>query len=66
MDDTSHSVYFAAGPWYYYDGKISNGGYCVGNLLGVWNNDNDHPCVNLDSRPGDSRRIRCVRWGSAQ
>ncbi|KAE9571229.1 hypothetical protein CGCF415_v013036 [Colletotrichum fructicola] len=66
MDDTSHSVYFASGPWYFFDGKTGNGGGCTGNLLGRWNNDNDHPCVNLDGRDGDDRRIQCVRWGSAE
>ncbi|EGU75777.1 hypothetical protein FOXB_13689 [Fusarium oxysporum f. sp. conglutinans Fo5176] len=64
MDDTSNSVYFAAGPWFYYDGKTENGGSCTGNLLGSWANDNDHPCVNLNQRGGDSRRIRCVRWNN--
>lgn len=64
MDDSSHSVYFASGPWYYYDGKTSNGGQCMGNLLGRWNNDNSHPCVNVDNRAGNVR-IRCVRWGDS-
>jgi len=64
MDDTSHSVYFASGPWYYYSGKSRNGGVCTGDLLGSWNNDNGHPCVNLDSRPGATRRIKCVKWNN--
>ncbi|TDZ23900.1 hypothetical protein C8034_v005983 [Colletotrichum sidae] len=65
MDDTSHSVYFASGPWFYYDGKTSDGGSCTGNLLGSWANDNDHPCVNLDRRGDDGRRIRCVKWNNS-
>jgi hypothetical protein len=64
MDDTSNSVYFASGPWYYYSGKSGNGGACTGDVLGSWNNDNSHPCVNLNSRSGDSRRIRCVKWNN--
>ena len=64
MDDTSNSVYFASGPWYYYSGKSSNGGVCTGDLLGSWENDTDNPCVNLNERPGDSRRIQCVKWNN--
>lgn len=61
MDDTSHCVYFAPGPWYYYGGKTGNGGACTGDLLGSWQNDHDHPCVYLDGRGDDGRRIQCVR-----
>ncbi|UPL02927.1 hypothetical protein LCI18_013861 [Fusarium solani-melongenae] len=64
MDDTSHSVYFASGPWFYYGGKTGNGGSCTGDLLGSWNNDENHPCVNLDRRGDDGRRIQCVRWNN--
>ncbi|KAK2004372.1 hypothetical protein LX36DRAFT_431525 [Colletotrichum falcatum] len=64
MDDTSHSVYFASGPWFYYSGKTGNGGSCTGDLLGSWANDEANPCVNLDSRGADGRRIRCVRWNN--
>ncbi|OBS23178.1 hypothetical protein FPOA_03734 [Fusarium poae] len=66
MDDTSNSVYFGDGPWYYYSGKSKNGGFCTGDLIGSWQNDNKHPCVNLNWRSeGDSRRIKCVRWNNA-
>ncbi|KAI1813970.1 hypothetical protein GGS20DRAFT_585984 [Poronia punctata] len=65
MDDTSHSVYFASGPWYYYDDKTGDGGSCAGNLIGAWNNDEDHPCVDLDQRgDDDKRRIKCVKWNN--
>jgi hypothetical protein len=64
MDDTSNSVYFASGPWYFYSGKSSNGGMCQGDLLGSWENDSDHPCVNLNARSGDTRRIQCVKWNN--
>jgi hypothetical protein len=65
MDDTSNSVYFASGPWYFYSGKSANGGICTGDLLGSWENDSEHPCVNLNERPGDSRRIQCVLWNNS-
>lgn len=65
MDDTSHSVYFASGPWFYYSEKTKNGGSCYGDLLGSWENDNDHPCVNLDKRGDDGRRIKCVKWNNS-
>ncbi|KAL6364321.1 hypothetical protein LRP88_02241 [Fusarium phalaenopsidis] len=64
MDDTSHSVYFASGPWFYCGGKTGNGGSCTDDLLGSWNNDESHPCVNLDRRGDDGRRIQCVRWNN--
>ncbi|KAF3763432.1 hypothetical protein M406DRAFT_262231 [Cryphonectria parasitica EP155] len=64
MDDSSHSVYFASGPWFYYSEKTGDGASCAGDLLGNWANDNDHPCVNLDQRDGDSRRIKCVKWNN--
>jgi hypothetical protein len=64
MDDTSNSVYFASGPWYFYGGKSGNGGVCTGDLIGSWANDNDHPCVNLNSRGSDGRRIKCVKWNN--
>ncbi|KAJ0163729.1 hypothetical protein CTA2_2503 [Colletotrichum tanaceti] len=65
MDDTSHSVYFASGPWFYYGGKTGNGGSCTGDLLGSWANDEKNPCVNLDRRGDDGRRIKCVRWNNS-
>ncbi|KAK1988809.1 hypothetical protein LZ30DRAFT_697663 [Colletotrichum cereale] len=64
MDDTSHSVYFASGPWFYYSEKTSNGGQCTGDLLGSWANDEANPCVNLDKRGDDGRRIKCVKWNN--
>jgi hypothetical protein len=33
-------------------------------LIGSWANDNDHPCVNLNSRGSDGRRIKCVKWNN--
>ncbi|KAH7198393.1 uncharacterized protein B0J16DRAFT_367484 [Fusarium flagelliforme] len=64
MDDTSNSVYLASGPWYFYGGKSSNGGLCTGDVLGSWENDTDNPCVNLNRRGDDGRRIQCVRWNN--
>ncbi|KAJ4246000.1 hypothetical protein NW762_013744 [Fusarium torreyae] len=62
MDDTTNSVYFAMGPWFYYSEKTESG-VCSGQLLGSWNDPNN-PCVNLNNRPGDSRRIKCVVWNN--
>ncbi|KFY03669.1 hypothetical protein O988_01343 [Pseudogymnoascus sp. VKM F-3808] len=59
MDDTSHSVYLAAGPWNYYSDKTSNGGSCSGDFIGRWD-DESHPCVDLDAAGFNGRRIKCV------
>ncbi|KAH9819778.1 Small secreted protein [Teratosphaeria destructans] len=64
MDDTSHSVYFASGPWYFYSEKASDGGLCGGELIGSWQNKESEPCVNLDARGEDYRRIKCVEWNN--
>ncbi|KAF5668359.1 small secreted protein [Fusarium heterosporum] len=66
MDDTSNSVYFGDGPWFYYSGKTKNGGSCTGQMIGSWDNDHKHPCVNLNWRSDqDTRRIKCVRWNNS-
>ncbi|KFY43726.1 hypothetical protein V495_03822 [Pseudogymnoascus sp. VKM F-4514 (FW-929)] len=59
MDDTSHSVYLAAGPWNYYSDKTGNGGSCSGDFIGRWD-DESHPCVDLDAAGFNGRRIKCV------
>ncbi|KAF4465142.1 Small secreted [Fusarium albosuccineum] len=63
MDDTSNSVYFASGPWFFYGDKTGNGGSCTGELLGKWDDENN-PCVNLNRRGDDGRRIKCVKWNN--
>jgi hypothetical protein len=60
MNDGSHSVYFAAGPWDFFSGKTKEGGYCTGDWIGRWADDS-HPCVNLDTAGSNGRRIKCVR-----
>ncbi|KFZ01131.1 hypothetical protein V501_10201 [Pseudogymnoascus sp. VKM F-4519 (FW-2642)] len=57
MNDGSHSVYFAAGPWDFFSGKTKEGGYCTGDWIGRWADDS-HPCVNLDTAGSNGRRIK--------